>query len=395
MKKISVLLIAIFALFVACVPKAAKADENNFYIEYDTEKVAMLGGKEFTLDLFGATSEVEWQVHNGLLCDIVGDNQSVTVMPKSSGVAIISARCGDLVCYAEINIIDIANSQDAKIVVESFNRAGEAYSIGFSASGYEKFYNFQGEWRVTDSNGKAVPITLNGEKITVEKEYSFEGEYKVNLTSPGFSPFEETVTVSQLNVDEILNKVLPILAIAVMVILVLVILGKRLSSKLSAVYKSVNAYISNYEKVKVKINKGVNKLIFNDKVAKLSLSLKNVTSNVQMLNMDSFGYYQRLQDLLMKACSVLDAALVYKNYDETFSKDFFDKFEQIYLIPCKTLTEQLLAIEKKPVKQPLTDVEKINMDSQERKKQFGVKKYNCIEDVLNAGNSCEDDEDDD
>ena len=89
MKKISVLLIAIFALFVACVPKAAKADENNFYIEYDTEKVAMLGGKEFTLDLFGATSEVEWQVHNGLLCDIVGDNQSVTVMPKSSGVAIM------------------------------------------------------------------------------------------------------------------------------------------------------------------------------------------------------------------------------------------------------------------------------------------------------------------
>ena len=48
MKKISVLLIAIFALFVACVPKAAKADENNFYIEYDTEMVAMLGGKEFT-----------------------------------------------------------------------------------------------------------------------------------------------------------------------------------------------------------------------------------------------------------------------------------------------------------------------------------------------------------
>lgn len=394
MKKISVLLIAIFALFVACVPKAAKADENNFYIEYDTEKVAMLGGKEFTLDLFGATSEVEWQVHNGLLCDIVGDNQSVTVMPKSSGVAIISARCGDLVCYAEINIIDIANSQDAKIVVESFNRAGEAYSIGFSASGYEKFYNFQGEWKVTDSNGKAVPITLKGEIITVEKEYALEGEYKVRLTSPGFSPLEETVTVSQLNVDEILNKVLPILAIAVMVILVLVILGKRLGSKLSAVYKSINAYIANYQKVKTKINKGVNKLVFNEKTTKLSLSLKNVTGNVQILNMDSFGYYQRLQDLLMKACSALDAALVYKNYDENFAKEFFDRFEQIYLIPCKTLTEQLLAIEKKPVKQPLTDVEKINMDSQERKKQFGVKKYNCIEDVLNAGNSCEDDDDD-
>ena len=395
MKKISVLLIAIFALFVACVPKAAKADENNFYIEYDTEKVAMLGGKEFTLDLFGATSEVEWQVHNGLLCDIVGDNQSVTVMPKSSGVAIISARCGDLVCYAEINIIDIANSQDAKIVVESFNRAGEAYSIGFSASGYEKFYNFQGEWKVTDSNGKAVPITLKGEIITVEKEYALEGEYKVRLTSPGFSPLEETVTVSQLNVDEILNKALPILAIAVTIILVLVILGKRFGSKLSAVYKSINAYIANYQKVKTKINKGVNKLVFNEKTTKLSLSLKNVTGNVQMLNMDSFGYYQRLQDLLMKACSALDAALVYKNYDENFAKEFFDRFEQIYLIPCKTLTEQLLAIEKKPVKQPLTDVEKINMDSQERKKQFGVKKYNCIEDVLNAGNSCEDDDDED
>lgn len=97
----------------------------------------------------------------------------------------------------------------------------------------------------------------------------------------------------------------------------------------------------------------------------------------------------------MKGCSALDAALVYKNYDENFAKEFFDRFEQIYLIPCKTLIEQLLAIEKKPVKQPLTDVEKINMDSQKRKKQFGVKKYNCIEDVLNAGNSCEDDEDDD
>lgn len=395
MKKISVLLIAVLALFVVSVPKVAKADENNFYIEYDTEKVAMLGGKEFTLKLFGATGDVEWQVHNGLLCDIAGDNNGVTIMPKSSGVAIISAKCGDEISYAEINIIDVANSQDAKILIESFNRAGEAYSIGFSASGYEKFYNFQGEWEVLDLNGNSVPITVNGEIITVEKEYALEGEYKVKLTSPGFSPLEETVTVSQLNVDEILNKALPILAIAVTIILVLVILGKRFGSKLSAVYKSINAYIANYQKVKTKINKGVNKLVFNEKTTKLSLSLKNVTGSVQMLNMDNFGYYQRLQDLLMKGCNALDAALVYKNYDENFAKEFFDKFEQIYLIPCKTLTEQLLAIEKKPVKQPLTDVEKINMDSQERKKQFGVKRYNCIEDVLNAGNSCEDDDDED
>lgn len=376
----------LISLFIASVsfPVTAFATTSDFYIDYDTEKVAMLGGKSFTLNLIGATSEVTWRVHNENLCDVSGNDQSVTVFPKSDGVAIISATCNGVTAYCQIKIIDVATNGNMQIETSAFNRAGENLIVSFSAQGYNEFYNFQGEWLVLNSKNEVVPFIDNGESVTVEKDNVLSGEYTVKLSSPGFSPVEKTVTVSEVDVDQILNKYLPILAIGVTVILLLLLIAKKVGTKLKSLYKTFNGLIKYYDKTQIKINKGVNKLVFNDKITKISLSLKYVTSDVQILNMDSFGYYQKLLDKLMKACSVLDASLFYKNYSEQFAKEYFVKFKEIYLDQIDISFKQFIALNKFEKKKSFSSIDQLNLDSQNKSNLF-VKNYDSLDDILKAG----------
>ncbi len=384
MKRICVFALACLMIFLS-VPTSfgAYAKEDDFYIEYDTEKAAMLGGSEFTLNLVGGESEVAWSIQNSLIADISGDETKVVIKPKSSGVAIVTATLGDKKAYAEINVIDIANVASRGIETDSFNRAKTDVAVRFSAAGYSKFYNFVGEWSVVNEKGEAVEFVDNGESIVIPQQSSNVGTYTVKLSSSGFAPVCAELKISAYDLDTLLNRYMPIIALIVLVILIAVIIARLTSSKVGRVVKTLEKITAKTQAISEKAD-GMNKLNFNEKMLPISVQLKNATGNVQLLNMDNFGYYQRLQDLLMKGCETLDSAFIYNKYDDKFAKTFIDGFIEQYLKPACKLAKELYEIEKKPKqKKKLGKVEEIDLTADEGKVYSTFSKaISSVEEVL-------------
>ena len=377
MKRILVCL-SLLVLIISQSTFIGLASETPFEINADSQKVALLGGGDFSLNLQGATGNVSWSVHNQSICSVIGNDSSVTITPLSAGNAVITATCENRVAYAQIRIIDVANSADAQIVVSDFYKKGEEANFYFSVEGYTEFYNFKGDWSVTDENGNLVEIVQNGEKCLISGDKVNVGSYFVSLVSPGFSKITTEIKVGEINTDEIINKYLWVVALFVVILLVITILTKKSGSKLKRVNRQLALVIEKFNKTKEKANGG-NTLIFRDRLNKANVSLKVVVSEIQVMNMDNFGYYQTIQDEMIKLCRVIDNLIMSPN--ETFNVvEFMDKcLEKLKEIEVKC--KNLLEIEKAPQKQVFSQVEEINLKSQQTKRERQMEiLFNGLED---------------
>ena len=204
------------------------------------------------------------------------------------------------------------------------------------------------------------------------------GSYFVSLVSPGFSKITTEIKVGEINTDEIINKYLWVVALFVVILLVITILTKKSGSKLKRVNRQLALVIEKFNKTKEKANVG-NTLIFRDRLNKANVSLKLVVSEIQVMNMDNFGYYQTIQDEMIKLCRVIDNLIMSPN--ETFNVvEFMDKcLEKLKEIEVKC--KNLLEIEKAPQKQVFSQVEEINLKSQQTKRERQMEiLFNGLED---------------
>lgn len=296
-----------------------------------SDKPALLGGDSFLLNMsVYCVDDEPAKLEEGYAMTVTAsgnnlsilrsDNTSVTILPTAAGQGVIYLFCtvGD-VSFSKSILLNVIGSTEANtsIVVDgSFHKTGKPVTARLSIDGHSSFLNYTPVWTLKNADGD-VPFTAQSDG-SVLIEAPAKGEYTLSATDP--VSCSVTIAVADVDLDSLARTLLPFVALAMVILLVVFFLVKRRLIALNDVEKMLNkvseSMIKGAEKVKKDKNGKLNRLPFLFRMYALEYKLARCASDVEKLDRDSMGQYQNILSILKNADNIAKAA---RKYAKTFS----------------------------------------------------------------------------
>lgn len=283
-------------------------------IDSNEDVNVILGGKSVTINAFIAEDILNdideviytWELSNYGILSMEVNGSSITFYPEHEGYVSINLKVqsnsiGTLTKTINVRVVDFAGKEIRVTYPEGFHKSGENILVSLSIGGYTNFANIDCIWEMVDANGLPVAFK-NNQDGTIELVGPSQNDFMISCELFGDKILADKLMVRNKDMNKVVRKALPFIALAMVALFVLFILFRNFLTKTHTLDKRISKVIDAMNNINVTEDD------FAKATHKVDMLIKKSLEKADDLNIQNFGQYDQIRKYLIQAHRIIKAS---------------------------------------------------------------------------------------